>query len=145
MTMGDVTASGLRIEVGEMLANGVACRIRYFTASGATAGYDDDVAFSESGSAVWASGLVQPVGGRRGSNEALLLQQGRLLNGDKKIYFDGSVSLSGAALKIGIGSPTPVEHYIIPDGVSVYDVNNQAVYKKVFVRRLTNGSFIGEA
>lgn len=143
--MVDVNASGLRVHLAEILDHGVTCRIKQYTASGANAGYDDDVVLSASGTAVWATGLALPVTGLKSSSEALLLQQGRLLSADLKVFFAGTVSLSGAAVKVGVGSPAPIEHYVVPDGVTVFSVNNEAVYKKAYLRRLTTGSFIGEA
>ena len=142
--MPDLTASGLRITVIEMIDNGVPVRIKLYTASGASAGYDSEVTIPQSGASAWTSGLPFPIGGLKGSDEAVMIQQGRLLASDKKIYFSGTVGLSGEAVKVGLGSPTPVEHYIIPDGVQTYQVNNENVYKMAYIRLLTNGSFQGE-
>ena len=142
--MPDLTASGLRIDVLSMLDNGVPVRVKLYTASGASASYDDEVVWTQSGTSAWTSGLPFPVGGPRSSNEAILIQQGRLLASDKKIYFLGTVGLSGEAVKVGIGSPTPVEHYVIPDGVQTYQIQNENVYKMAYIRTLSNGSFQGE-
>ena len=142
--MPDINASGLRIDVTAMIDNGVPVRIKLYTASGATTGYDDQVTVAQSGTSTWVSGLPFPLGGRKGSDEAVLIQQGRLLASDQKIYFLGTTVLSGEAVKVGIGSPTPVEHYIIPDGVQTYKVQNENVYKMAYIRILSNGSFQGE-
>lgn len=76
------------------------------------------------------------------------MEQGKLMNSDKKLYVNGSLFLTGSSLqvKIQIGStPAGCENYtIIPDGAVTYEVGGQTIYKKAFLRRLT-GSIIGEA
>lgn len=120
-------------------------RLKYYSASGASTGYDDNVVLTQSGTNVWTSGMIFPFGnGNKGNSEATLIEQGKLKYDDSIIYFKGAVSLSGAAVKIGIGSPVEEEYMLLEDGSEEYKVNNQIVYKKIFARVLNAGSFIGE-
>lgn len=139
----DVTTSGLRSEVKQILANGKVCRFRYFNESGADAGYDGNVTLTKSGTDYYTSGLVHPIKSTFGSSDAVLLQQGRLLNNDLKLYVLGDVNTSGL-FRVGIGSPTiENEYYLIPEGNEQWDLGD-AVYKKLFLRVLPTGSFDGE-
>jgi hypothetical protein len=141
--MSDVNASELRQEVEQILANGKVCRFRYFAESGADAGYDDDVVLTQTGTDYFTSGLVQPIKDRFGSADAILLQQGKILNNDLKLYVLGDVPTSGT-FKVGIGSPTIENEYSrIPDGTEQWDLDG-AVYKKLYLRVLPTGSIDGE-
>ena len=141
--MSDVTAAEMREEVTQILANGKVCRFRYFNTSGADSGYDDSVVLTTSGSDFFTSGLVQPIKDRFGSADALLLQQGLILNNDLKLYVLGNVQTSGT-FKVGIGSPTIENEYSrIPDGTEQWDLDG-AVYKKMYLRVLPTGSFADE-
>ncbi len=141
-----VTADELQKEVKEILNYGEPIRFKYYNISyGAGSYYDDDVTLTQSGTNAWASGLVQPIDQSRGSTDAILLEQGKILMNDSKIYVLGSVQTSGLGqIKVSIGSPTFQEYQIINDGTIQWVVNGSPVYKKIYVRFLTNGSFIGE-
>lgn len=140
----DVTASALKKDVTGIIANGTKVRFKYYNISGASTGYDDEVSLSKSGTDYWTSGLVQPLDITRGSRDAVLVEQGKLLNDDKKVYVLGTVPTSGT-LKIGIGSPVTQEYSIAPPGVNTWELtNNEPVYKMIYVRYLTNGSLTGE-
>ena len=109
--------------------------------------YDDDVSLTHmTGSDTWSSGVVQNIGGGGGfrSNEAFLLEQGKLLAGDKRLYVAGSHQFSGAAFKIGLGSPSNVEYRVIDNGIIAYPYQGSDIYQKLFIRVLTNGSLTGE-
>lgn len=139
-----ITASGLRKEVDEFLRNGEKVRIKYYTVSGATTGYDDNVALTKSGTDYYTSGLVQPLNNNPFSNDAQLVQQGRLLTDEKKIYLNGQVQTSGV-FKIGIGSPNFQEYAVNDMGVKHHNINGELVYKKAYIRYLTTGSLLGES
>lgn len=121
-------------------------RIKYYTTSGATTNYNDDNALTVSGVNVWVSGILFSVSSDpKGSDEALLMEQGVIKYGDNILYLGGTVSLSGAAIKIGLGSPIIAEEYqMLHRGVTNYTIQNQDTYKKTFIRLLNNGSFINE-
>lgn len=139
-----VTAQSLRNEINEILKNGEMVRFKFFNFSGADTGYDDEVVITQSGVDTWVSGLIQPLSTLEGSDEAILVEQGRLLTNDLKMYIEGSAVASGL-FNVGIGSPTPSREYgIVPDGIESWEINGSSVYKKLFLRVLTNGSFISE-
>ena len=127
-------------------SRGQIIRIKYYTQTilGAGSYYDDQISLSQSGSNLWTSGIIQSIGGKTSSDEALLMEQGKILMGDKRLYIAGSLSTSGAAIKIGLGSPPSEEYRITEAGVDSYSLMGADIYKKVFVRILTNGSIYGE-
>lgn len=141
-----VSASELSKEVKEILKYGEPIRFKYYTISyNSTGYYDDDVTLTQSGIDYWSSGLKFPVDASRGSSDAVLLEQGKLLTNDSKLYVLGSVQTSGLApIKIGLGSPNFGEYEVLNDGTIPWSINGSIVYKKIYVRFLTNGSFIGE-
>ena len=62
-------------------------RIKYYCNSfGAGSYYDDDVSVTQSGSDLWISGTILPVKNSQGSNDAILLEQGKILYNDPKLY-----------------------------------------------------------
>ena len=135
-------------------SRGQILRIKYYTETigGGGSYYDDDGTLSKSGNDVWTSGIVQNIGeggfGGKGagfrSHEAFLLEQGKLLANDQRLYLTGSHDMSGAGIKFGLGSPPPHEFRIIEDGIISYPLQGSDIYHKVFIRRLTNGSLAGE-
>lgn len=132
-----------RAEFDKVVRNhGTILQIKYFNASGATSGYDDEVVLTQSGNTVWVSGMFDTAG--KNSNEALMLQQGRLLQDDQKAYIPGSVSLTGI-YRVGVGSPSSIWYSVIGEmGVQKYDINGQTVYNKAYLRVMPNGSIYGE-
>jgi len=139
-------SSPIRDEVKGLINKyGQIVRIKYYTATYTSGAYDDDVTLSESGTALWTSGLALPITAPRGSSEAELLEQGRILRSDKKLYLPGDVDTSGVYVKIGLGSPPAEEYSILPEGVLSYDITGSSVYKKCYIRVLPAGSFIGES
>lgn len=96
--------------------------------------YDDDTTQSVTGS-VTTSGLVFPVRSRFGSEEALLLEQGKLKTSDKVLY-TGSVNTSGNLLLDINGA----NFAIIPQGIHRWEVTDSTIYNKMFIRESTTGS-----
>ena len=141
-------ASELSDDFNEILKYGEQVRFKYYNQSfGAGSYYDDDTALTQSGTDFWISGLTQPISSNQYSSDSLLLQQGKILKDDKKLYIEGSVQTSGLGpIKIGMnGSPSTQEYRILEDGqVTEWGVNGSVVYKKLYCRFLTNGSFAGE-
>jgi hypothetical protein len=126
---------------------GQIARIKYYTQSfGAGSYYDDDVALTQSGTNLWISGVVLPITQNRGSNDAVLLQQGKIFTNDTKLYIRSNISTSGI-IKIGLGSYTNMsgcEYSVIDEGIISWGINNVPIYKKLYIRYLTNGSLMGE-
>ncbi len=87
-------ASELISGVDEVLNYGEKIRIKYYNQSfGAGSYYDDDTSLTQSGVDFWTSGIACPIDNKQGSYEALLLQQGKLLIDDKKIYIRGNSNI----------------------------------------------------
>lgn len=128
---------------GAVATYGEMCRLQYFKETYSGSDYDNRY-ITKSGTAVWQPGLHFPVNTRTGGEDFKFLQQGRIQMDDKKVFFPPTANLSGTSIKVGIGSPTPTEHFIIPDGVQVQHLQGVAIYKKAYVRRLNTGSFVEE-
>ena len=141
-------ADELITDIDGVLSYGEKVRFKYYNVGyGAGSYYDDSVSLTQSGTDFWTSGLTTPIDSRSGGYDALLLQQGKVLMEDKKLYIRGSVQTSGLGpIKIGmVGSPPTREYEILNDGQTIgWGVNGSMVYKKCYVRYLTNGSFVGE-
>lgn len=121
-------------------------RFRYFNRAfpGGGSFYDDEVTLTQSGSDLYTSGLIQPLNLAFGSTDALLKAQGRLLEGDKRIYVLGDTNTSGL-FRVGIGSPSTQEFSVIPEGIIPSPmINGNIIYKKLYVRFLPTGSLQGE-
>ena len=123
-------------------------RLQYYTRSNTsgTSVYDDDISFSKSGTDVWTVGMIFPIANaKKGSSEALLLEQGKLQADDMAVYLPGTISASGAAVKIGFGSPVDDVRFIIHPGAEYYEsVSYVKGYVKMFTRHLLTGSFQNE-
>ena len=139
-------ASELVSDIDSALSYGEKVRFKYYNQT-SMGEYSDDVVYTQSGNDYWCSGLICPIDSRTGGYDTLLLQQGKILMNDKKIYVRGDIQTSGLGkIKIGTtGSPTTREYEILNEGqVTGWEVNGSVVYKKIYVRYLTNGSFVGE-
>ena len=105
--------------------------------------WEDDTTLTL-GSNIWTSGVVLPVRGLTNS-ENLLMEQGKLSNEDKILFMSGTNILGSiGVVKIGLGSPTTEEYTIVPAGMSTWAVYNTDIFSKIYIRKLTNGSLIGE-
>jgi len=95
----------------------------------------------------WTSGIVLPIKGKFGSSESILMEQGKLIGGDVKLFVSGNITFTGMGsyvIRVGIGSP-PVEYKPIPLGVIKPEVAGVDIYRKAYFRRLTGtGSYLGE-
>lgn len=147
MTIKDTLSAGFANIVGKA---GKPIRIRYFSQVAGSV-WDDEVTLTEvTGSEVWTSGIVMPLSNKYGSEDVILVEQGKLSNQDQKLYVNGSLDFTGVGsnfkVKVGMtGSPTQTDNYtIIPQGGIPYEAEGTQIYKKVYIRQLTNGSFIGE-
>jgi len=129
---------------GSVTQYGQSMRVAYYKDSYSGTAYDNAY-LTASGTNQWMTAFDFPVGqGRNTGEDFKFLAQGRIQQDDRKIFVPPHINLSGAGVKIGIGSPTPVEYAIIPEGVSVYNVQGVDIYKKAYVRKLNTGSLPGE-
>ena len=135
--------SDFQTGVIEALEFGQKIRIKYYNSYYSDDSYDDDISLLQSGTDYWCSGVILPLNGERGSSDAVLLEQGRILNNDTKLYIQGDVSTSGL-IKIGLGSPIEGEFSLLSEGVSKWSVNQTPILKKLYIRRLLTGSLMGE-
>lgn len=124
---------------------GVLCRFKYYSQSIGSV-WDDDVVLTQSGNSIWASGIVLPVNSQTGTKDYLLQQEGKLAPTDIRLFVSGNISFGGSTLqtKIQIGSPTGDEFGVIPLGILDYSLQNTSIFRKAYLRRITNGSLIGE-
>ena len=129
--------------VTEALDFGQQLRFRYFNVSDIGEYYDDDIRLTKSGTDLWTSGVILPINGEKGSNDAVLLEQGKILTNDTKIYITGTINTSGT-WRVGLGSPIDGEYALLSEGVSKWNVNQTAILKKLYIRKLLTGSLTGE-
>ena len=97
--------------------------------------YDDVVTQTATGSNV-VSGLVFPIKALPGSNEALLMEQGKLLTKDKIVY-TGSVNVSGNVL---VELKSGDFYTIVGDGIQSWEINGSTIYQKFFISHTIAGS-----
>ncbi len=139
--------SDFQAGVNEVLLYGQQIRFRYFDV-GLDSGdyYDDDVTLTVSGDDFWTSGVVLPISNTRGSSDAVLLEQGKILMNDTKLYIAGDINTSGT-WKLGLGSTdsNDTQYSLLSEGVQKWDVNETPILKKLYVRKLLTGSMIGES
>ena len=121
---------------------GTQLRIRYYNPIFDDV-YDEATETIQTGTDLWISGIVFPVHGKEGSNESVLMSQGKLVDSDKVLYTNGSIDFTGSAnmVDIQLGSPTGNLYTTIPEGGIMYETEASPVYKKQYIRRLT-GSII---
>jgi len=107
--------------------------------------YDDDVTLTVSGNS-FTSGIVLPLSNTQGSKDSLLLEQGKLQNDDMKLYLSGNIALTGSETqtRIQLGSNAGNSYELIGPGPILLEVAGTSIYKKAYIRRLNNGSLIGE-
>jgi len=131
----------------KILAYGDQVRFKYYNQSiGAGSYYDDDTTLTQSGTDLWTSGVQQPISSNQYSSDSVLLEQGKILLDDSKLYILGTTVTSGLApIKVGIGSPVRNEYEILGQGqVTEWGINGTPIYKKIYARILNGGSFVGE-
>jgi len=96
--------------------------------------YDDTSTKIATGSFA-VSGLTFTLNDYKGSEEAMLLEQGKIKTNDRVLYC-GSISTSGNLL-FNIGN----EYYtIINDGINSLNLGNDVIYSKFYLRLALGGS-----
>ena len=120
-------------------------RFRYFTYTypGAGSYYDDDLTLTQSGTDSYVSGLILPVNAAKSSQDAYLMEQGRIIMNDSKLYVDGTVSTSGL-FRVGLGSPPAGEYGLVEGGVITWPMLGSPIYKRLYLRVLPTGSLAEE-
>ncbi len=126
---------------------GLQIRVRYFTSVIGSV-YDDTVSLSQSGTDLWTSGIVQSIDEGRGSVDAILIEKGKLVDQDRKLFTAGSLTIIGSEFmtKIQVGSPIGDQYFPLADGMIAHEVEATPIYKKTFLRQIGGtGSYLGEA
>ena len=143
MTLTGILATGFQKIINR---GGVQLRVQYFTSTIGSV-WDDDVTWAKSGGDLWTSGIVLPISHQRGTSESVLLQQGKLINDDKKMFIHGSLILTGSEMTIRVGVGSPInDNYTLLDSDIRIDTYNTPIYRKVFLRRVGGtGSLLGMA
>jgi len=121
---------------------GTPIRIRYYSPIYDDV-YDEATELQQFGTDLWTRGVVFPIKSVEGSNESVLMSQGKLIDSDKKLYVNGSLIFTSSDLSVDVqlGSPTGDLYATIPDGGIMYETESTPVYKVQYIRRLT-GSLI---
>ena len=122
-------------DVNEILKNGQVVIFQYYSVSGADSSYDDSVGYTSIGS-IATSGLIQSLSTSKYSSDYFLVQQGRALFDDCKLYVNGTVP-TGSIFSVKIGSKV---YAPIDNGIDIVGLNGSEVYKKIFLRYLPTGS-----
>lgn len=97
--------------------------------------YDDNPLKTITGS-ISFSGILLPVDSKRGSSEAMLLEQGKIKNTDKILYC-GSINTSGTEIKFLVGNNF---YSLIDGGIITYEIAGVPIYNKMYLRNNLNGS-----
>jgi hypothetical protein len=141
MTIKEELQNGLNHLISK---TGTQIRINYYTQSIGSV-YDDDVILTKSGNSLWTSGVILPINNMNNKYESLLVEQGKLRTDDSILFTHGSLSFTGSQFKVSIMVGSPGEVYsILEPGIISPQVNGTRIYKKVYLRLLTNGSLIGQ-
>jgi len=117
-----------------MNAGGLTTTVSLISFTFTDSDYDDVTTQTLIGSEV-VSGLIFPIRGKQGSEEAMLMEQGKLLTKDKVLY-TGSVNTSGNILVDIQGE----KYTIINEGVKDWGVTGSTIYTKLFLRHTIPGS-----
>ena len=128
---------------------GTQISVRYYNQTTGSI-YDEAISLTQSGSTLWTSGIVFPLD-PKSTTDAMLVEQGKLDNGDIKLYVAGSLLLgtnqdmTGSIFytKIGIGSPG-VFYTLIPLGGIPMEVEGIKIFKRGYIRRITGSLLFGE-
>lgn len=118
-------------------------RIRYYTEFLGGI-YDDDRTLTQSGNDLFTSGVIQEINTEKGSDDAVLMQEGRLKYGDRKVFIGSQIQTSSGArvLTIALSGASSVEvvYRDITLGVHSGEFFGQDVWKKVYLRQTDGGS-----
>lgn len=119
---------------------GTVIRVRYYTETIGSV-YDDSRTLSYSGTDIYTSGIIQSLSGQKGSQDQVLMEQGRIKYGDSKIYVGSQiVTTSGAQIfTFSVSGLDKVYQEILP-GMQQPQYFGNTFMNAVYVREITNGS-----
>ena len=115
-------------------------RLRYYT-YGVVSVWDDARTLTASGTDLYVSGVVLNIDSTEGSSDQVLLEQGRIQFGDKKIYVAGSIDTTSGVkvFTVAISGLNEVYREITP-GIFTPQYQGETGYKKVYGRLIPGGS-----
>lgn len=118
-------------------------RIRYYTESALGSVWDDDRTISKSGADLYISGVISRMDSSDGSEDQVLLEQGRIRYNDSKIYVNGSIQTTSGirVFTIAISGTDRVYEEVLP-GVYSPQYLGTDIYKKVYLREVPLGSVL---
>ncbi len=119
-------------------------RIKHYSSS-TSGGTYDDVVYLTGSTESYCFGQHSNLNKALAGIDNKFFEQGLISFNDSVVYVPGSVVISEYT-KIAIGSPpNGTEYEIVPDiGRKKYEIGSTAVYQQLFVRIITNGSWINE-
>lgn len=121
-------------------ATGEPVRIRYYTETIGSV-WDDQRTLTQSGNDFYTSGAFLEIESKYGSDDAVLMEQGRIKHGDVKAVISGSIpTTSGTKVFTLSKSGTDVVYEEILPGLHAPAYYGQNAYKLVYLRELTTGS-----
>ena len=125
---------------------GTPIRVQYFTYIYDNI-YDDSVDLVQSGGDLWTSGVVLPIT-QSNSSDSILLEQGKIILDDKKLFVHGSLVFTGSEMTIAIriGSPATEsdKQYSMLTFSRRVDISNTPIYKQIYIRQIGGtGSLFG--
>lgn len=139
-----VSATDLRVHANEIIDEfGESCLVASFTSTYSGASYD--VEYLTPNGSSWVTCAHYPIAGVKGRNSAenRYLEEGRLETNDRVVFFKGTTIIDGNS-KLGIGSPTPIQHKILDMGILDLTIGGTIVYRKAYARQLNNGSWVNQ-
>jgi len=123
-----------------MNSQGRTLRIRYYTNAVGSV-WDDDNTWTQSGTDLYISGLFQSLRLDKGSDDATLLEQGRIVDTDKVFFVAGSIETT-SGLRVSTFTVSGVNQVFreINPGVFMPSINADDIYKKYYGRIIDTGS-----
>lgn len=117
-------------------------RMRYYTETIGSV-WDDNRTLAQSGNDFYTSGVILSIDGSKGSEDQILMEQGRIKYDDSKIYLSGTIpTTSGVRIfTIAISGNDIVYQNVMP-GNRVPQYFGQNVYQKIYARVVTTGSLL---
>jgi len=122
--------------LAQIIPNGFNTIANVYKVSFTAGSYDDEQVVTINGSFL-SSGLLFPIRGKQGSQEAMLMEQGKLLTQDKVIYLNSTTNFNGSAYLFNIGGSI---YSVVPDGITNWQITGSTIYNKVYLRYQKGGS-----
>jgi len=115
-------------------------RFRYYT-EGIGSVWDDERTLTKSGNDFYISGTFLEINTTKGSDDSVLLEQGRIKHGDTKLIISGGIlTTSGALVFTASKSGADIVYEEIEIGGHAPSYYGQNAYKIIYMRQLQTGS-----